>query len=268
MFGGRCPAEGLHALPGFTPPSWHELALGARPLPREPEENEPGTSCTGGNTRIPHVWSDGTEAGSSRPMSDSERARSSFKVVLELQPFTVCPTSFETRIDPPCSALFSCGVFVSHSPHPSASAGVAVHSTLLAITGQFVRGLGCWEGEDLRWRAPRRDCREGGARVTANVMVRDMDAANFGDARKLEIVPCSVECSWRSIRRCDGSALPECGNVDGVDLQVAKRKERAPEVARPTRQSFPGRAGWAGGRPLVRGDQRLPQSVGKGQGAP
>ena len=228
-------AEGLHALPGFTPPSWHELALGARPLPREPEENEPGTSCTGGNTRLPHVRSVSTEAGSSRPCPTPNEPGPVSKWSWSCSPSQCVRQVLRRGSTLPCSALFSCGVFVSHSPHPSASAGVAVHSTLLATTGQFARGLGCWEGGDLRWRAPLRDCREGGARVTANVMVRDMDvAANLGDARKLEIVPCSVECSWRSIRRCDGSALPRCANFDGADLQVARRKERAyPEVAGP-----------------------------------
>ena len=63
--------------------------------------------------------------------------------------FTMCPTSFETGSTHPCSALLSC-VFVSHSPCASASVGVAVHSILVATTGQLVRGLGCWEGEDLR----------------------------------------------------------------------------------------------------------------------
>ena len=139
-------AEGLHALPGFTPPSWLELALGTRPPQREPEENEPGTSPT----RWQHEVSSRTERQHRdrlfTTMSDSERAM--VRQVLR------------RGSAHPFSALFSCGVFVSHSLCPSASAGVAVHSTLVATTGQLVRGLGCWEGEDSRKRAPPRECVE------------------------------------------------------------------------------------------------------------
>ena len=59
----------------------------------------------------------------------------------------------------------------------------------MATTEQLAPGLGCWEGEGLPWRAAASMCREGGARVTTNVLVRDMDvAADPGDARKLEVV--------------------------------------------------------------------------------
>ena len=56
-------AEQLDALPGFTPPTWHALALGARPPPREPEENEPRTSRTGWQ----HEASSRTERPTPRP---------------------------------------------------------------------------------------------------------------------------------------------------------------------------------------------------------
>ena len=32
---------------GFAPPSWHALAAGARPEPREPDDYEPGSVRTG-----------------------------------------------------------------------------------------------------------------------------------------------------------------------------------------------------------------------------
>ena len=90
-------------------------------------------------------------------------------------------------------------------------------------------------------------CREGGARVIANVMVRDMDvAADHGDARRLEIaadgLPMFKKCSWRSVRRwslpCDATVRPFPDAPTPMAqffLQVARRrKERAdPELAGP-----------------------------------
>ena len=77
VFGGRSPR---HALPGFTLPSWHELALGVRPPPRVPEENEPGTSRTGwqreaGPATPSHLW------GFSRPSYRTLQQKSRLKVV-------------------------------------------------------------------------------------------------------------------------------------------------------------------------------------------
>ena len=37
---------------GFAPPSWREVAMGARPEFREPVDFEPGAQETGGNTRL------------------------------------------------------------------------------------------------------------------------------------------------------------------------------------------------------------------------
>ena len=252
-------AEGLDALPGFTPPSWHEWGPGhLRGNQRRTSQEPP---AQGGNTRLPHIRSV-SKTGSSRPCPTPNEPWSGLKVALELEFPLQCVRQVSRRgLTHPCSALFSCGVFVSHSPHPNASAGVAVHSTLVATTGQLALGLAVES-------AAARVCREGGARVTTNVMVRDMDVvANPGDARRLEIVAdglpmfgrvqLAIDTTLVSALRCDGSALPRCANVDG-----------AAGVGRPTRESSPGRAGWGGGRPLVRGDQRLSQSVGTGQGAP
>ena len=80
--------EGLHAFPGFTPPSWHELTLGAKQPPREPEENEPGTSRTGFFTNGPST---------PRPCPTPNEPWSGSEVAVQLGfPFTVCGTCFET----------------------------------------------------------------------------------------------------------------------------------------------------------------------------
>ena len=108
--------------------------------------------------------------------------------------------------------------------------------------------------------AAARVCREGGARVTTNVLVRDMDvAANPGDARRLEVVADGLPMfSLRSTPRwsppCGVTVppLPRSANVDGAALQAARRrKERGayPELAGPRgRARLVVLAGEVGGR--------------------
>ena len=99
-------------------------------------------------------------ASAPRPaLHDHVRLRTSHgavpKVALEMGFSSQCVPQVSRRgLTHPCSALFSCVVFVSHSPCPSAPAGEAVHSTLEATTGQLVRGLGMLQ------RAPPRECAE------------------------------------------------------------------------------------------------------------
>ena len=50
------------------------------------------------------------------------------------------------------SGCFSSAASISLFLCPSASAGVASHSILLATTAQHVRGQGLWEGGALLWR--------------------------------------------------------------------------------------------------------------------
>ena len=92
--------------------------------------------------------------------------------------------------------------------------------------------------------AAARICREGGARVTTNVMIRDMDLAapNPADGRRLEIVAdglplfggaqLAIDTTLVSTLHCDGSARPGSAHNDGAALVVARRrKERTyPEL--------------------------------------
>ena len=257
-------AEQLNELPGFTPPSWHALALGARPPPREPEENEPGTSRTGWQ----HEASSRTERHHRDrlflTMTESERAmvRSQGGPGAGV-PFTVCPTGVETRIDPhlfrtlllrrlrlPLSMSkrnCRCGRPLDSRGHHRAA---CARAGVLGRRGFAVES------------AAARVCREGGARVTTNVLVRDMDvAAHPGDARRLEVVAdglpmfrgvqFAIDTTLVSALRCDGSALPRSANVDGAALQAARRrKERAyPELVGPRgRARLVVLAGEVGGR--------------------
>ena len=85
--------------------------------------------------------------------------------------------------------------------------------------------------------AAARICREGGARVTTNIMVRDMDLAvpNPGDARRLEIVTdglpwcggaqLAIDTTLISSWHCDGTARPGTADTDGAALTAARRRK-------------------------------------------
>ena len=123
-----------------------------------------------------------------------------------------------------------------------ASAGVAVPLTLLATTVQLAR-----HGRFALESAAARVCREAGARVTTNVMVRDLDleAMNMQDGRRLGVVAdglplhggaqLATDTTIVSALRCDGTPHICAANVDGLRLAAARRrKERAyPEFVAP-----------------------------------
>ena len=92
--------------------------------------------------------------------------------------------------------------------------------------------------------AAARVCCEAGARVTTNVLVRDLDlgAPEATGARRLEVVADGLPLfggaqlavdTTLSALHCDGSARPGAAHRDGVALEVARRrKERThPEMA-------------------------------------
>ena len=88
-------------------------------------------------------------------------------------------------------------------------------------------------------------CREGGARVSTNVFVRDMDLAvhNALDSRRLEVVADGLSL-WRGAQlaidttmvsplRRNGTTRPRAANFDGAALEVARRRKEAtyPELS-------------------------------------
>ena len=87
--------------------------------------------------------------------------------------------------------------------------------------------------------------REGGARVSTNIMVRDMDLAvpNPGDSRRIEVladglalfggVQLAIDTTLVSPLHADGSARPGAAKNDGVALRVARRRKerRYPELS-------------------------------------
>ena len=99
--------------------------------------------------------------------------------------------------------------------------------------------------------AGARICREGGARVVTNALLRDFDLAapDPRDQRQLEILAdglplfggaqLAVDTTLVSPLHCDGSPHPHAANVDGAVLAVARRrKERTyPELVHPRRRA-------------------------------
>ena len=147
---------------------------------------------------------------------------------------TALPTSRATRIDPQPFRLFLCRRL--HLPLPLS------HRTCRC--GRLLDQFGhhraaCPEAGVLGKRgfplecAAAQVCREGGARVSTNVFVRDMDLAihNALDSRRLEVVADGLTL-WRGAQlaidtkvvsplRRDGTTRPRSANFDGAVLEVA-----------------------------------------------
>ena len=132
-----------------------------------------------------------------------------------------------------CSGCCCCAVCVSPCPFLGDFAGVAVFSTPMAITAHLAPELGSRE-ERL---CPREWCREAGARVTTNVLVRDLDLGvpEASGGRRLEVVAdglplfggaqLAVDTTLVSALHCDGSARAGAAHRDGVALEVARRRK-------------------------------------------
>ena len=86
-------------------------------------------------------------------------------------------------------------------------------------------------------------CREAGARVSTNVMVKNLDIARSStDARRLEVVAeglaifggvqLAIDATLVSVHYCDGTPLKKADTMNGIAIQHArKRKEdRYPEL--------------------------------------
>ena len=126
-------------------------------------------------------------------------------------------------------------------------------------------------------------CREAGARVSTNVMIRDLDIAGSNtDARRLEVVAeglsifggvqLALDATLVSTHHGDGTPLRKSDKMDGVALQLARRRK---EARYPELSGSHGRArlvviaGEVGGR-WSRETQAFLQSLAhcKAQGAP
>ena len=182
----------LTGVMGFEPPSWSALVAGARPPP--PPLDDPGGWRTG--------WQHEAASRVERHFRDTSlmpRLNDTEKALLRSQSgpmsgaaLSTAPTCFHTRIEshlfrllllrrlrlplPPCVPVCRCGRPLDSFGHHRAA---CPRAGLLARRGFAVE------------MAAAKVCREAGARVTTNVLVRDLDLGvphPALDGRRLEVV--------------------------------------------------------------------------------
>ena len=151
--------------------------------------------------------------------------------------------SFLTQLMLICSGSFLFADSVSLSLSLHVCVDVAVFSTLLAIIVRRVLEVACWAGGFAVESAGARICREGGARVTTDMMDLPMPLAN--DSRRLEIVAdglhlfggaqLAVDMTLVSSLHCDGTPHRGAANIDGAVLARARQRKEAtfPELVGP-----------------------------------
>ena len=218
----------LFGVMGFAPPSWVDLANGARPSP----EVEPDGWRTGwqheASSRVERRF---REAELMARFNDTEKALlRSQSGPLAGAALAAVPTSFHTRLEPhlfrllllrrlrlplpPSALVCRCGRFLDAFGHHRAACAQA---GLLSRRGFAVE------------LAAAKICREAGARVTTNVMVRDLDLATPQqalDGRRLEVVAdglplfggvqLAIDTTLVSPVRADGTARRGAAQHDGV----------------------------------------------------
>ena len=241
--GEHLAAAGFHAL------SWQELAAGARPEQLQWDEDmEPGLPRHGWQRRATEPVHGLLVEGTIRPrLSPTEQAlfRSQGGPLAGV-PYMCFPTSRLSRMDSslfrvlllrrlwlplrPSSRYCRCGRPLDPCGH---------HRAACAQAGVLGR-----RGYALE-SAATRVCPEAGARVSTNVLVRDLDLLplQHADARRLEVVvdglplfhgaQIAVDTTLVSPLRRDGTPHSRCAREDGAALRQARqRKERVyPELS-------------------------------------
>ena len=114
---------------------------------------------------------------------------------------------------PTCSVFFSCGVCAFLSPCLLALAGVAVHSTALAITAQVARGRGCLGDVAMR----------GNLQLPRCAAKQEHESVLALDARRIEVIAEGLPAfhgaqlaidTLVSPLRADGEPHRRCSDVD------------------------------------------------------
>ena len=107
---------------------------------------------------------------------------------------------------------------------------------------RHVLGQGCWEEEDLLWKAHARDCREAGGRVATNLFVRNMDLGvpRAGDNKLLEVVVdgfhlfggAQLVVDTTLVSALKGNGEPRCRpGRSGFGSGASHHRENVPRIA-------------------------------------
>ena len=119
-------------------------------------------------------------------------------------------------------------------PHASLPAGVAVSSTSLATTAQRAAGLGELGKRGFAAEsAVAQICRGGGARVSTNVMLRDLDISppHSSDGRRLEVVAEGL-CLFGGCQLALDATVVSTLHGDGTHRRKADVEEKKQEEAK------------------------------------
>ena len=230
---------------GLVIPPWEELA---NTPPERVEEPEPSQPKMGWQQRASRKLEDRFINDTVWPaLTDSARALvRSQHGPLASAPLTVLPTSKATRLDPQPFRFLLCRRL--HLPLPL-SMRTCQRGRQHDIFGHHraacaVAGILGKRGYPLECAAAQ-VCREAGARVSTNILVRDLDlvAHNNLDGRRLEVIAdgptlwhgaqLAIDTTLVSPLRRDGSARARAADHDGAVLvEARRRKERTyPELS-------------------------------------
>ena len=212
-------ARSLTGAMGFAPPSWHALAAGARPEP-QPEEFE--IRSQGGwqheaASRVDRVFRDvDLFSRLDDPAIAMLRSQGGPGVGLAM---STCPTCRITRMEP---QLFSvlllrrlqlplpmtvrncrCGLPLDLRGHHRAA---CVRGGVLGKRGYSLESV------------TARICREAGGTVATNVMVHDLDLAEFAGSQL------AVDATLVSALHANGQARRGAVEEDGAALTIAQRR--------------------------------------------
>ena len=153
-------AGDLVGVGGFGPPKRISLANGARPHMRQPGDYEHGGSDKGGSMEQPLEFRDAVLMP--RLASHEQALLRSQSGPMAGAPLTSVPTSPLLQFDPQLFRILLCRLRL---PLPLTSRE-SIHLVFCAVES-----------------AAARVCREAGARVTTNVMLRDLDPSQGPDGR-------------------------------------------------------------------------------------
>ena len=139
-------------------------------------------------------------------------------------------------------------------------------STFVAITGLLALWLECWGGEVVPWSQQLHVCREAGARVSTNVLVRDLDILPLDrqDGRKLEVVADGLPLGHHHCVAFEGRRdSPPCHRRRCPSCCPESQNEDVPRTYRGCRAGTTRGACDRSRRALFRGDSSVFASVGK-----